>query len=230
MKSDVFIRLVNGLVIIMGVVLVTAPSAFPSSEGISGRSGNPATFEGQICTACHFGGATPVVTLNGPTTVDAGTTNLYTLTISGGQEIAGGLDVSVTDGTLQVVDTDMQILDGEVTQTMPRNADATGSVSFEFEWTAPSEVGSIDMYGAGNSVDLNGGKSGDDASTDSMTITVQCWDDDGDGYEDELCGGDDCDDTDSAVNPGAVEVPQNGIDDDCDGQVDESSCFIGSLM
>ena len=33
----------------------------------------------------------------------------------------------------------------------------------------------------------------------------------------------DCDDTDASVNPGADEVGGDGIDNDCDGQVDESS-------
>jgi len=47
-----------------------------------------------------------------------------------------------------------------------------------------------------------------------------CADFDGDGYPDELCGGDDCDDADPDVNPGAVEVCAGGIDDDCDGLVD----------
>jgi serine protease len=36
---------------------------------------------------------------------------------------------------------------------------------------------------------------------------------DGDGYDDTV----DCDDTDSAVNPGAAEVCGDGIDNDCDG-------------
>ncbi len=41
-------------------------------------------------------------------------------------------------------------------------------------------------------------------------------DGDGDGHETILCGGDDCLDTDAAVNPSALEVVGNLLDDDCD--------------
>ncbi len=53
-----------------------------------------------------------------------------------------------------------------------------------------------------------------------------CRDIDGDGYFDELCGGDDCDDGDPAINPGEREKCTNGIDDDCDGRIDseQASC------
>lgn len=53
-----------------------------------------------------------------------------------------------------------------------------------------------------------------------------CWhgdcvhpgcDTDGDGYLGVECHGDDCDDTDASVNPGAVEICGDGVDNDCDG-------------
>ena len=54
----------------------------------------------------------------------------------------------------------------------------------------------------------------------SVEATFECPDLDGDGYADEACGGDDCDDSDAAVNPEAEEICDNTLDDDCDGLVD----------
>ena len=46
---------------------------------------------------------------------------------------------------------------------------------------------------------------------------------DGDGVQGPQCGGNDCQDTNSAVNPTASEVC-NGIDDDCNGLIDDGLC------
>jgi hypothetical protein len=39
-----------------------------------------------------------------------------------------------------------------------------------------------------------------------------------DGY----AGSADCDDTNASVNPGMAEIPGNGVDDNCNGQADET--------
>ena len=46
----------------------------------------------------------------------------------------------------------------------------------------------------------------------------ECWDIDEDGYLDETCGGDDCDDADSDVYPWAEEIC-DGKDSDCNGVI-----------
>ena len=71
-----------------------------------------------------------------------------------------------------------------------------------------------------------------EGNRESATITFEvsddpggCVDADGDGYEDAACGGDDCDDSDPGVYPGAPEVCGDGIDQDCDGS--DLSCGEG---
>jgi len=50
--------------------------------------------------------------------------------------------------------------------------------------------------------------------------SCNCPDQDGDGYDEAMCGGDDCDDNDAAVHPGAKEECAEGVDQDCDGLTD----------
>jgi len=54
----------------------------------------------------------------------------------------------------------------------------------------------------------------------TQTMICPCSDDDSDGFLAEVCDGDDCDDTNPDVNPGAIENCSNELDDDCDGLVD----------
>ena len=58
---------------------------------------------------------------------------------------------------------------------------------------------------------------------------------DGDGFLSNVCvaSGDDCDDGDAAVHPGADDSACNGVDDDCDGTADDeyvavpTTCGVG---
>jgi len=59
----------------------------------------------------------------------------------------------------------------------------------------------------------------DDIQILGMDI-VNCWDADGDGHFDPACGGDDCNDHDATMFPGATENCTDGIDNNCDGLID----------
>lgn len=154
------------------LVLISVPSELSArSGGIDGYSGNPAT-GGEICTACHSGGVAPSVTLSGPTLVEPGTVHTYTLTVSGGQQVAAGLDVSVTDGTLSVTDVGTYLSNGEITHSSPRPVEVDGSASWTFDWNVPVSEGTAVIYGAGNSVNLANGNNGDLASSDQLVVTI----------------------------------------------------------
>lgn len=58
---------------------------------------------------------------------------------------------------------------------------------------------------------------GETAEPDTAVVDPDCTDDDEDGSPARSCGGDDCDDADPDVFPGAPERC-NGRDDDCDGE------------
>lgn len=162
-----------GSAAILGLV---APKSIARSAGIIGLSGNPATSSGQFCTNCHSGGVVPTVVISGSSPVAAGSMNVYVMQIIGGQSTAGGLNVSVDGGTLIASDsgthTETGAIGPEITHNAPREV-FLGPVVFSFTWEAPATPGTYTIYGAGNSVNLNGNFNGDNAATTTLQVVVE---------------------------------------------------------
>jgi len=140
----------------------------PRSTGISGYSGE----FGVTCNVCHSGGTAPTVTLSGPVYVLRGSTRNYSLLISGGQQIAAGLDVSVDSGALVASESGTHLDMGEVTHDQPRNVDSNGNATFTFDFVAPKKLKTLTMYASGNSVDLSGTNKGDRSASTTLAITT----------------------------------------------------------
>ncbi|HRI46876.1 MAG TPA: T9SS type A sorting domain-containing protein [Ignavibacteriaceae bacterium] len=99
------------------------------------------------------------VVISGPTQLTPNQMAEYTLTVSGGPLVAAGTNIAASVGTL-TAGTGMQKIGDELTHTSPKQA-VDGIVTFTFNYTAPATPQTITLYGAGNSVNLNGGNDGD---------------------------------------------------------------------
>lgn len=62
----------------------------------------------------------------------------------------------------------------------------------------------------------------DDDGDDDETI---CPDADNDGFTDQACGGEDCNDSAGSIYPGADEVCGDEVDQDCDGTADDGCTY-----
>ncbi len=60
----------------------------------------------------------------------------------------------------------------------------------------------------------------------ARTCSTVPRDADADGDPDDHCGGGDCDDTDARRSSRMSEICGNGLDDNCNGQVDEAACLV----
>jgi hypothetical protein len=128
---------------------------------------------------------------------------------------AGGSDCNDTDSTVlpgasESCDGEDQDCDGIVDE---------GTVCLDDDGDGFTETGG-DCDDTDDTVSPAGFETcdGDDEDCDSIIDEgTDCYDDDGDGYTED---DGDCNDADAAIGPHAKEIDENGIDDDCDSQVD----------
>ena len=166
------LRLGIGLVMTVGLSLIQVNNVYAYGSGASGYSGSPSTNNGADCTNCHGGNAAiPTVTLTGPATATTGSTGSYTVTMSGGPAVAAGVDVAASGGT--IIDTNAsgtKISSGELVHSTA-NTMTGGTISWTFDWTAPTAAGTYTIYAAGLSTN-GSGSGGDGTGLASLQITV----------------------------------------------------------
>ncbi len=130
-----------------------------SSSGKIGRTNLSST---PGCT-CH--GSSPStavqVLIEGPDTVEINSSTTFLVRISGGPAAAAGTNIAASDGLLNPTDGSLKLDSGELTHTSPLSFGSNNDVTFSFTYTAPATEGAITLAANGNSVNLNGGTSGD---------------------------------------------------------------------
>lgn len=89
---------------------------------------------------------------------------------------------------------------------------ACGGSTAPLDQTNPGGGGATSSSGAG----AGGGTGGGASPAIDCTVDPDDDDQDRDGFRRP----DDCDDFQNRVNPGAFDIPGNGVDDDCDGGID----------
>ena len=100
--------------------------------------------------------------------------------------------------------------------------DSDSVITYSARWETPTSFDGVDtvfLYAASVLANGNGARTGDHVilASRAMPAIGMLVDEDGDGFDTDL----DCDDTNPDVNPDAVEIPNNGIDDNCDGVIEE---------
>lgn len=174
--------LLPSLLILGGVYTALTSSSNPPM----GHTGAPGESN---CTSCHggtalnSGPATRSLLLNGsvPTAYVPGQTYNVSLTVNRATRVKFGFQLKVEDnngsdaGTLISTTNRTDLASGYLSQTWNGNtATTTGSITWNFQWTAPSAgTGDVTFYYCSNAANNNGGTSGDEIYTNTLTLTEQ---------------------------------------------------------
>lgn len=160
------------------------------------------------------------------------------------------------NGAITAPASDLTVTQGEVVSFAGLGEDAEGdALSYRWDFggaaadSSAQNPGPVQLNVLGTfrvTLTVTDSRGAADLTPEARTLTVEprtttgtvCRDSDGDQFSPDggVCGPLDCDDADSATNPGANESCRDGIDNDCDGLTDgadpecDGSDCIGGLI
>lgn len=156
------------------------------SGGVSANRAN-APGDGGYCNSCHTGTGTGSIVLSGePAIYVAGTTYPLTLTLNDPDAMGiplarGGFQIVATNGTNNAqVGTFVPsagttlVGSGRLTHSTPINFSGASSISWTFDWTAPTTgaPANVQFYFAGNAANGNGGNGAGDNTYAAFSSTI----------------------------------------------------------
>ena len=142
MKKALLIKILS-LVAVVFLISVLSIELIAYPGGISGRTRKTST---SGCSSCHSSSVSITGVITGPTTVVAGQSYTFTLTINmssgSGRE---GVDIAAKNGTLSVGSSGLQLMSGELTHVNPGITYSNPKV-IQFGYTAPATPGTDTIY------------------------------------------------------------------------------------
>lgn len=158
MKNLYKINLIIFLTFVSSIVYL-----FAYSGGYSGR-----TDSGCSCHGGSSSNTTLSITGDNGFTVDPGTKNGFTVTVSNSSKSKAGVNIAVKNSSSGGDDvgslsggSDLKSDDDELVHANNGKSFSSGKATFVFDWTAPTSPGVYFIKAVGNAVDGNSGTSGD---------------------------------------------------------------------
>jgi len=138
-KNSIFIVFFPALILI----LLASSLVVSNPNGISGRTKKTMSAG---CSSCHNFGTGINGIIEGPDSVEAGQTAIFTITINFPGAANGGVDIAAKHGTLSPGASSpyLKLLNGELTHKNP--IQFTTTISLDFNYTAPVIAGTDTLY------------------------------------------------------------------------------------
>jgi hypothetical protein len=142
------------------VIIISSVYLYASSTGFTNRT-RKTSLSG--CGGCHGSSSTADVTVSitGPDSVTISQTATYTLTISKATKTGAGFDIATRRGVLAPVTSGMILSGTELTHSSNFSM-TSGTISLQFNYTAPSTAGTDSLFATGLATNSDASSGGDD--------------------------------------------------------------------